>query len=69
MRRAADQRAILPSTIIGKTDMPPSLKINIPSAIYPKLEDLFLTLLAKSGFDLKITKKIDFAKLYKEKFG
>ena len=55
--------------IKNKKDMEKIILINIPSAIYPKLEDLFLTLLAKSGFDLKITKKIDFAKLYKEKFG
>jgi len=42
--------------------------VNIPTDVYPRLEDLFLTLLKKSGFPLKIEKKIDFAKLYKEKF-
>lgn len=42
--------------------------VNIPTDVYPRVEDLFLTLLKKSGFPLKIEKKIDFAKLYKERF-
>ena len=42
---------------------------DVPNEIYPRLEDLFLTLVNKSGFpEIKIEKKVDFEKLYKEKF-
>ena len=42
---------------------------DVPNEIYPRLEDLFLTLVNKSGFpEVKIEKKVDFEKLYKEKF-
>ena len=41
----------------------------VPSEIYPRLEDLFITLVNKSGFpEVKIEKKVDFEKLYKEKY-
>ena len=41
----------------------------VPNEIYPRLEDLFITLVNKSGFpEIKIKKKVDFEKLYKEKF-
>jgi len=41
---------------------------NVPNEIYPRLEDLFITLVNKSGFpEVKIEKKVDFEKLYKEK--
>ena len=41
----------------------------VPNEIYPRLEDLFITLVNKSGFpEVKIEKKVDFEKLYKEKF-
>ena len=41
----------------------------VPNEIYPRLEDLFITLVNKSGFpEIKIEKKVDFEKLYKEKF-
>jgi len=41
----------------------------VPNEIYPRLEDLFITLINKSGFpEIKIEKKVDFEKLYKEKF-
>ena len=40
----------------------------VPNEIYPRLEDLFITLVNKSGFpEVKIEKKVDFEKLYKEK--
>ena len=43
--------------------------IDIPSEIYPRLEDLFISLVNKSGFpDVKIERKVDFEKLYNEKF-
>ena len=42
---------------------------DVPNEIYPRLEDLFITLVNKSGFpEIKIKKKVDFEKLYKEKF-
>ena len=41
----------------------------VPNEIYPRLEDLFITLVNKSGFpEVKIERKVDFEKLYKEKF-
>jgi len=42
---------------------------DVPNEIYPRLEDLFITLVNKCGFpEVKIEKKVDFEKLYKEKF-
>ena len=42
---------------------------DVPNEIYPRLEDLFITLVNKSGFpEVKIEKKIDFEQLYKEKY-
>ena len=42
---------------------------DVPNEIYPRLEDLFVTLVNKSGFpEVKIERKVDFEKLYKEKF-
>jgi len=39
----------------------------VPSEIYPRLEDLFITLVNKSGFpEVKIEKKVDFEKLFKD---
>ena len=41
---------------------------DVPNEIYPRLEDLFITLVNKSGFpEIKIEKKVDFEKLYQEK--
>ncbi len=41
---------------------------DVPNEIYPRLEDLFISLVNKSGFpEVKIEKKIDFEKLYKER--
>ena len=41
---------------------------DVPNEIYPRLEDLFITLVNKSGFpEVKIEKKVDFEKLYQEK--
>ena len=40
---------------------------DVPNEIYPRLEDLFITLVNKSGFpEVKIERKVDFEKLYKE---
>ena len=39
----------------------------VPNEIYPRLEDLFITLVNKSGFpEVKIEKKVDFEKLFKD---
>ena len=41
---------------------------DIPNEIYPRLEDLFISLVNKSGFpEVKIERKVDFEKLYKER--
>ena len=42
---------------------------DVPNEIYPRLEDLFITLVNKSGFpEVNIERKVDFERLYKEKF-
>ena len=42
---------------------------DVPNEIYPRLEDLFISLVNKSGFpEVKIVRKVDFEKLYREKF-
>jgi len=41
---------------------------DVPNEIYPRLEDLFISLVNKSGFpEIKIERKVDFEKLYKER--
>ena len=41
---------------------------DVPNEIYPRLEDLFISLVNKSGFPaVKIERKVDFEKLYKER--
>ena len=55
--------------ITDKKDMEKIVLSDVPNEIYPRLEDLFLTLVNKSGFpEVKIERKVDFEKLYKEKF-
>ena len=42
---------------------------DVPNAIYPDLENLFLNLIHNSGHPgIKLEKKIDFKKLYNERF-
>ena len=42
---------------------------DVQKEIYPSLEKVFINLLSSSGFpDIKFEKKIDFEKLYNEKF-
>ena len=42
---------------------------DVQKEIYPSLEKIFINLLSTSGFsNIKFEKKIDFEKLYKEKF-
>jgi len=41
---------------------------DVPNEIYPRLEDLFISLVNKSGFpEVKIERKVDFEKLYKDR--
>ena len=52
-----------------KKEMEKIILSDVPNEIYPRLEDLFITLVNKSGFpEVKIERKVDFEKLYKEKF-
>jgi|TARA_B110000438_G_scaffold302639_1_gene360971 preprotein translocase subunit SecB len=52
-----------------KKDLEKIILCDVQNKIYPKLEKAFLNLLNDSGFPgVKIEKKVDFDKLYKEKF-
>ena len=53
----------------NKEEMQKIVLCDIPTAIYPKLEKAFLNLIHDSGHpDITFDKKIDFNKLYSEKF-
>jgi len=55
--------------VTDKKEIEKIILSDVPNEIYPRLEDLFLTLVNKSGFpEVKIERKVDFEKLYKEKF-
>ena len=55
--------------VIDEKEMKKIILSDVPNEIYPRLEDLFITLVNKSGFpEVKIERKVDFEKLYKEKF-
>jgi len=52
-----------------KKDLERILLCDVQNKIYPNLERTFLNLLHNSGFpEIKLEKKIDFNKLYNEKF-
>jgi preprotein translocase subunit SecB len=52
-----------------KKDLEKIVLRDVPMAIYPDLEKSFLNLVHNSGHpEMKLEKKIDFDKLYKEKF-
>ena len=52
-----------------KKDLEKIILCDVPTAIYPDLENLFLNLIHNSGHPgIKLEKKIDFNKLYNEKF-
>ena len=54
--------------VTGEKEMEKIVLSDVPNEIYPRLEDLFITLVNKSGFpEVKIERKVDFEKLYKEK--
>ena len=55
--------------ITDKKEMEKIVLSDVPNEIYPRLEDLFISLVNKSGFpEVKIERKVDFEKLYNEKF-
>ena len=55
--------------ITDEKEMEKIVLSEVPNEIYPRLEDLFISLVNKSGFpEVKIERKVDFEKLYKEKF-
>ena len=55
--------------IKNKKDLEKIILCDVQNEIYPKLEKVFLNLVNDSGFPgIKIEKKIDFNKLYQEKF-
>ena len=52
-----------------KKDLEKIILCDVPSTIYPELEQAFLNLVHSSGHPgIKLDKKIDFNKLYNEKF-
>ena len=52
-----------------KKDLEKIILCDVPPKIYPKLETSFLNLVHNSGHpDIKLEKKIDFEKLFKERF-
>ena len=52
-----------------KKDLEKIILCDIPTSIYPELEKSFLNLIHNSGHSsIKIEKKIDFQKLYNERF-
>ena len=55
---------------VKKEDLKKILLCDIQNKIYPNLEKIFLNLLNNSGFSgIKFDKKVDFNKLYNERFG
>ena len=55
--------------INDKKDLEKIILCDVQNKIYPDLEKIFLNLLNDSGFPgIKLEKKIDFEKLYKERF-
>ena len=55
--------------IKDKKDLEKIILCDVQNKIYPNLEKSFLNLLNNSGFpEVKLEKKIDFEKLYNEKF-
>ena len=52
-----------------KKDLEKIILCDVPTQIYPELENSFLNLMHNSGHpNIKLEKKIDFKKLYNEKF-
>ena len=59
----------LEEEIKDKKDLQKIILCDTQKKIYPKLEKSFLNMLSNSGYvNVKFEKKIDFEKLYQEKF-
>ena len=57
------------SSVKEKKDLEKIILCEVPNAIYPDLEKSFLDMMHNSGHpSIKLEKKIDFTKLYLEKF-
>ena len=55
--------------ITDKKEIEKIILSKIPNEVFPRLEDLFISLIKKSGFsNVNIERKVDFEKLYNEKF-
>jgi preprotein translocase subunit SecB len=55
--------------VTEKKDLEKIILCDVPTKIYPDLEDTFLNLIHNSGHpSMKLEKKIDFNKLYNERF-
>ena len=55
----------LESKIIDKKEIEKIILIKVPSEIYPEIRNIFVYLFENSGFkDVKISKNVDFQKLY-----
>ena len=55
--------------ITDKKEVEKIVLVNIPNEVFPRLEDLFTSLVKKSGFsNIKVEKNVDFEKLYNERF-
>ena len=55
--------------IKDKKDLEKIILCEVPTKIYPDLEKSFLNLIHNSGYpDIRLEKKVDFEKLYNEKF-
>ena len=56
-------------TIKEKKDLEKIVLCDVPNSIYPDLEKSFLDMMHNSGYpNIKLEKKIDFTKLYLERF-
>ena len=56
------------TNITDKKEIKKIVLCKIPNEVFPRLEDLFISSLKKSGFpDINIGRKVDFEKLYTDK--
>ena len=59
----------LDNSINDKGEIGKVILCDLQKIIYPRLENIFLDLIKKAGYpELKFEKKVDFDKLYSEKF-
>ena len=61
--------ALISKMIKDKKDLEKIILCDVPNKIYPEIEKTFLNLVHNSGHpEIKLEKKVDFHKLYKERF-